>query len=69
METDILILGSGVAGLSFAIKCAEMMPDASILIISKTELKETNTKYAQGGIATVFTSEDSFEKHNSRLSS
>lgn len=63
METDILILGSGVAGLSFAIKCAEMIPEASILIISKTELKETNTKYAQGGIATVFNHEDSFEKH------
>lgn len=64
IKTDILVIGSGIAGLSFAIKSAEKFPERKILLISKTKLEETNTKYAQGGIATVLnTIEDSFENH------
>ena len=52
-QTDFLIIGSGIAGLSFAIKCAEEFPDRKILVITKATADETNTKYAQGGIAVV----------------
>lgn len=63
IKTDILVIGSGVAGLSFAIKTAEKFPKSNILLISKTNLAETNTKYAQGGIATVLNATDSFKSH------
>lgn len=57
---DFLVVGSGIAGLSYALKVAE---HGSVCIISKTELPETNTKYAQGGIAAVMYSPDNFKKH------
>ncbi len=57
---DFLVIGSGIAGLSYALKVAEF---GSVCIISKTELAETNTKYAQGGIAAVMYNPDNFEKH------
>lgn len=57
---DFLIIGSGVAGLSFALKVAE---HGSVCIISKTKLEETNTSYAQGGIAAVTYAPDSYAKH------
>lgn len=63
-QTDVLIIGSGIAGLSFAIKVAKRFPDQGIIIITKADNSESNTKYAQGGIAVVldeFT--DSFRKH------
>jgi L-aspartate oxidase len=61
---DILIIGSGLAGLSFALKCAENDPSISIAIVSKDTLTESNTRYAQGGIAVVWNErKDSFEKH------
>ena len=64
MVTDVLVIGSGIAGLSYAIELAERRKELSITIISKREAFESNTKYAQGGIAVVqnFAS-DSFEKH------
>ncbi|HTO16840.1 MAG TPA: L-aspartate oxidase [Edaphocola sp.] len=64
MRTDFLIVGSGIAGLTFAVKTAEQFPNASINILTKArEENETNTKYAQGGIAVVNNEGDSFEKH------
>ncbi len=63
-STDVLVIGSGVAGLAFAIKMAEKRPDLSITIITKSKLGETNTKYAQGGVAAVWNHEvDDYEKH------
>src|SRR5690349_11518463 len=64
MQTDFLVIGSGIAGLTFALKAAEQFPNKKILVITKTQADETNTKYAQGGIAGVTDFEkDSFDKH------
>ncbi len=63
-QTDFLVIGSGVAGLTYALKMAGYFPDRTIIIITKTQADETNTKYAQGGIAGVMDeAKDSFEKH------
>jgi len=60
LQTDYLVIGSGIAGLSFALKAAET---GKVMLITKSNEDESNTKYAQGGIAAVWHSEDSFEKH------
>ncbi|MGC1241925.1 MAG: L-aspartate oxidase [Chryseosolibacter sp.] len=63
-QTDVLIIGSGIAGLSLAIKVAQRFPDRRCLVITKQESAESNTRYAQGGIAVVTDfSQDSFEDH------
>jgi len=63
MQTDFLVIGSGVAGLTYTIKIAKAFPEKGVIIITKTTADETNTKYAQGGIAGVWDANDSFEKH------
>lgn len=63
MQTDFLVIGSGIAGLSFALKTAKRFPEKKILVLTKDIPMETNTKYAQGGIAVVSDPTDSFEKH------
>ncbi len=62
-HSDILILGSGVAGLTTAILTAKALPEKKIIVITKAEKNESNTKYAQGGIAAVWDKLDSFEDH------
>ncbi|WP_372918939.1 L-aspartate oxidase [Salegentibacter sp.] len=62
--SDVLIIGSGIAGLSFAIKVAESRPELSVLILTKNSEEESNTARAQGGIAVVLNKlKDSFEQH------
>ncbi|MBA2745447.1 MAG: FAD-binding protein, partial [Flavisolibacter sp.] len=64
MQTDFLVIGSGIAGLTYALKVAQRFPEKQVTIITKAAADETNTKYAQGGIAVVNDLEkDSFEKH------
>src|SRR5262245_61344306 len=59
-QFDYLVLGSGIAGLSFALKVA---PHGRVAIVTKKDRAESNTNYAQGGIAAVTSKEDSFEMH------
>lgn len=59
-QFDFLVLGSGIAGLSFALKAAGR---GRVGILTKKDRAESNTNYAQGGIAAVTSSEDSFELH------
>jgi L-aspartate oxidase len=64
LQTDFLVIGSGIAGLTFAVKTARRFPEKSVTILTKAATDETNTKYAQGGIAVVSDLvRDSFEKH------
>ncbi len=64
MQTDFLVIGSGIAGLTYALKVAQQCPDKKITILTKAAADETNTKYAQGGVAVVNDLEnDSFQKH------
>ncbi|MFH1320875.1 MAG: L-aspartate oxidase [Bacteroidota bacterium] len=63
-QTDFLVVGSGIAGLIFALKTANHIPESSITIITKSDESESNTKYAQGGLAVVMDfQKDSYEKH------
>ncbi len=64
MQTDFLVIGSGIAGLTYALKTARQFPDKKITVITKAQADETNTKYAQGGIAGVWDeAKDSYDKH------
>jgi L-aspartate oxidase len=59
-KTDFLVIGSGIAGLSFALKAAK---HGKVCIVTKSNEDESNTKYAQGGVAVVIDKDDSYEKH------
>jgi L-aspartate oxidase len=60
LKTDVLIIGSGIAGLFAALKISEF---ADVILVTKKDKAESNTNYAQGGIASVIDINDSFEKH------
>jgi len=59
-ENDFLVIGSGIAGLSFALQAAN---HGKVALVTKKEITESATNYAQGGIASVFSEEDTFESH------
>lgn len=59
-KVDFLVIGSGIAGLSYALKVAEF---GKVCIVTKAEAVETSTRYAQGGIAAVMYHPDTYEKH------
>ena len=60
LKTDIVIIGTGIAGLSLALKAAN---DFDVILVTKTDAEESNTRYAQGGIASVIASKDNFDSH------
>lgn len=60
VKADFLVIGSGIAGLFFALKAAD---HGKVIILSKADIDETNTRYAQGGIASVMYQPDSIDKH------
>ena len=59
-EFDFIVIGSGIAGLSFALKAAEL---GSVALVTKRKLADSNTAWAQGGVACVVSEEDSFDLH------
>src|SRR5690606_25594829 len=58
MDADFLVIGSGLAGLTFALRAARA---GRVIVLSKDRLPESATNYAQGGIASVWSAEDSFD--------
>jgi L-aspartate oxidase len=60
LETDYLVIGSGIAGLNFALLAAE---HGRVVVATKKKLADTNTNWAQGGVAAVLAPDDSFERH------
>ena len=59
-ETDFLVIGSGIAGLFYSLKVSKY---GSVAIVTKRNIEESATKYAQGGIASVTSAEDSYKLH------
>jgi len=59
-RTDFLVIGSGIAGMTFALRAAKY---GKVALVTKSALEDSNTRYAQGGIAAVFSEPDNFEKH------
>ncbi len=60
IDTDVLVVGSGIAGLSLALDVAAT---AKVLVVTKKARDEANTRYAQGGISSVLAADDSFDRH------
>jgi L-aspartate oxidase len=60
IDSDFLVIGGGIAGLSFALKAASI---GSVAVLAKAGSDDANTSYAQGGIASVWSVDDSFESH------
>src|SRR5437763_17097204 len=58
--TDVLVIGAGIAGLRAAL---EIPPDLHVLVVTKDRVTESNSTYAQGGIAGVLSPEDTFDNH------
>src|SRR5258705_1692743 len=60
VQSEVLVIGSGIAGLTCALECATYGP---VVIVTKDRLPESSSQYAQGGIASVWSPNDSFESH------
>ncbi len=61
---DVLVIGSGIAGLSYVLSLAQLKPHVRIALLCKKTLTESNSSYAQGGIAAVGLLEDSIQQHS-----
>ena len=62
-RSDFLVIGSGLAGLAFALKAADRSSVHKVTIVTKESAQSANTTWAQGGIAAVMADDDSFESH------
>ena len=62
-EFDVLVIGTGLAGLHYCMQLLALQPNIKIALVSKADANECNSRYAQGGIAAVFNPEDSLESH------
>ncbi len=60
LRCDVLVIGSGIAGLTFALEASRW---ADVIVVTKRSSSESNTKYAQGGISAVLSPEDSYDEH------
>jgi L-aspartate oxidase len=60
LQSDVLVIGSGLAGMLCALRCAEV---GSVALVTKDQLPESSSRYAQGGIASVWGEDDTFESH------
>src|SRR5512143_2936251 len=60
LETDYLVIGSGIAGLNFALLAAE---HGRVVVVTKKRLTDSSTNWAQGGVAAVLSKDDSFDQH------
>jgi L-aspartate oxidase len=60
LHTDYLVIGSGIAGLSFALQAASQ---GEVIVVTKRQRQDAATSWAQGGVAAVLSADDSFEKH------
>jgi L-aspartate oxidase len=63
LEFDVLVIGTGLAGLHYCQQLLAIQPTLTIALISKTEAQESNSRYAQGGIAAALSKEDSINAH------
>ncbi|MFD1539088.1 L-aspartate oxidase [Nonomuraea guangzhouensis] len=62
-EADVVVVGSGIAGLTVALRYAELDPAAKVLVVTKDVLSSGSTRWAQGGIAAVLDPRDSPDEH------
>ena len=60
LQSDVLVIGSGIAGMLCALRCAAQ---ARVILVTKDRLPESSSRYAQGGIASVWGEDDTFESH------
>lgn len=63
IECDVLVIGTGLAGLHYCLQLLATLPTAKIALISKAQVIESNSRYAQGGIAAACSTEDSLQSH------